>query len=258
MSPNGARSHRESMFDSVGHIISETMAEFGGLPADLLSPSMAFTAINESFAARGLQAQQSRQGRVEQVISLAPTSRDMALPPQVVMPLWLEMKIANPPYTTWRYIPWVNQPLIEESRERSDLRCSFYRNAQTRFWHLTLSYDPVSAAHQLWHAPDPLLVSSDRDTVPIEKSFATMFKWDAVVNLVPKILMRAANLPEDRQLNSGQITALTATVQHAQAELRDKWSDLWVARNHQSKEQRGRARRSIIAKNSFPTARRTY
>jgi len=246
------------MFQTIGHLISELMSDFGGLPAELLSPKQAFEALNESFAARGLQAQQSPQGRTESALPLTLGSRDVPLPPTVQIPLWLEMKTAAAPYTTWTYVPWVNQAIIEESRTRGDLRCSFYRDANTKFWHLVLSYDPIQVAHQLWHAGDVGLVANSTDTIPFETTFAVMFKLDAQISLIPKILQRWSNLPEDRLPNSAQLAALNATLVHAQSEVKEKWEPLWFNRNRAGKEQRGRARRPILGRGFSGAFRRTY
>jgi hypothetical protein len=247
------------MFDSIGHLISEILHSFGSLPAELLNAENVFEGTNESLAARGVMAQQSPQARLIKVLPLFVTQRDTVLNSEVAVPLWLEMKLGTAPYETWSFVHWVNQPVLEESRLRGDRRCSFYREANTGFWHLLLSYDPLQVQHRLWHSADVKLVELTTDTLsPLFRKFAVMFKYDIQINVVPGIMMRSSVLPEERQLTAMQIGALNSVVAHAQQQLETKWNQMWELELRAGKEVRGRFRRRLVTHGYAPFVRRTY
>jgi hypothetical protein len=247
------------MFDNVGQLISELLSSFGSLPPELLGPKNCFEAINDSLAARGLMQQQSSEGRSLSVLPISLSARDTPLSAVVQTFLWLEIKVANAPYETYQPVIWVPQPVLEESRVRGDMRCSTYKDAQTGFWHLTLSYDPVNVPHRVWHAGDSVLATTTGDAIPLMTKFAPMIKFDAQLNLIPGILMRNAQLPEDQQMSAALIAGLNATASHAQNELTKKngWNDMFEYDSRAGKEVKGRMRRPILAR-GMAVPRRTY
>lgn len=228
------------------------------MPPELLGPKNCFEAINDSLAARGLMQQQSSQGRGLSILPVSLSARDTVLSAAVQTFLWLEVKVANAPYETYQFVHWVPQPTLEEARVRGDMRCSTYKDGQTGFTHLVLSYDPTSLPHRVWHAGDFALATTTGDAIPLMNKFAPMIKFDAQIGLIPGIMMRNALLPEDQQMGSAMIGALNAIASHAQAELQNKWDKMFEYDIRAGKEVRGRARRPILARGFAPSRGRTY
>lgn len=247
------------MFETPAHIVNEVMDSFGELPPEILSVKHVVNGLTESFADRGLSAQQSSAGRLSSLLSLPSlTERDTRLDAAVSMPLSVERRVGSSPRETWVFVHYVDPNVLEESRLRGDSRCSFYRDADNRKWHLTLTYDPSGIEHRLWYWADPAAITSLTDPLFHPSRFGVMFKYDTQIHVVPPMLMRAANLPEDGQLTSSQLNAINTVLAHAKSELEKPggWNDKYEIEIRSDKAVRGRMRRPILARGvGYP---RTY
>lgn len=240
------------MYDTIAHLVSEVLQDFGSLPVELLHPEHVMKGLAKALALRGLSTQQSREGRFTKVVPLTLNSRDSLLAgaPDMALPLYVERQVGVTPNESWMWIAPINQAVLDESRMRGDVRCSFYKEATNSQWHLLLSYDPSGSNHRLWYYTDPGVIQTLGGPLPIPARFAPMIQYDTIINCVPGVLMRAANLPEERQLNSGQLGAIKALLGHAQGELTkdDGWNELFKIENNRERATRGRMMRPILGR----------
>ncbi len=247
------------MYDNLGNLVSELLRSFG-LTQEFIQPQDCFEAINDgSLFKRGLAAQQSSEGRGLSVVPLTLSTRESTLPANVTAFLWLEAKVSNAPYETFQFVHWVPKPVLEEARTRGDMRCSTHRDGKTGLLRLTLSYDPSSVLHRVWHAEDFALATGDEDPIPILKKFAPMIKFDAQLYLCSRVVMRNGLLPQEQQLSAAAIAGINAIAAYARGELEreDGWNDMYEYHIRAGKEVRGRPRRRILASGFIPV-RRTY
>lgn len=244
------------MYDTIAHLVSDIYSSFGSPSLEILAPKYIVEALAESFALRGLTSQQSAEGRYNKQVPIVVNSRDTLLSQaaDIALPSYVERRVGSDPFVTWVYVPSCDKSLLEEARGRGEERCAFYRAGDGR-WRLMLSDNPTGTTYRLFYYADPAIIATLEDPLPLPVRFATMFKYDTQINVVPGMMARAAQLPEESQLNSAQLQAISAVLGHANAGL-EKWEPLFKRELEGNKTPRGRFRRSLLAR-GVPV-RRTY
>lgn len=237
------------MFDSIATIMTEVYRAYGNPAREYLDPSDIASATWEVFARYGLIAQQSEYERATRSVFLPLNSRDSRITQaqDIMAPSFLERRIGLSPNESWDWIPTVGLEDIEDQRDYGrEAACTFYRDENRQF-RLRLSYDPISITHRLWYFSNPGVPNSPGEPLPLPARFGFMFMHKAIVNTAPKYLARAANLPIDKQLNSGQLGAISSVVGHSQGELQS-WEKLWKKEIDSDRSPGGRNRRSLIGR----------
>ena len=245
------------MYDTISNLVSEVMSSLGSPSLEILHPKHVVEALSESFALRGLTAQQSAEGRYNKSVPIVVNSRDTLLSQaaDIALPSYVERRAGSDPFVTWVYVPSCDKSLLEEARGRGEERCAFYRAGDGR-WRLMLSDNPTGITYRLNYYSDPAIIATLEDPLPLPIRFATMFKYDTQINVVPGMMSRAAQLPPESQLNSAQLQAISAVLAHASTGL-EKWEPLWKRELEGNKNPRGRFRRSLLS-HGGPMIRRTY
>ena len=234
------------MFDTFKLLISEVYGRLGHLPGEYLSPEDIAAAVEETFALRGLSAQQSPQGRIGKIVPLNANTRDVALSnaPDILLPSWVERKLGTEPNERYEVLPSYGQAYLEAVRNRGEFGCAFWRDDNG--WRVTLSYNPTGYVHRLHYYGAPVIMGSLDDEIPLPKHFFFFFADTATKLTIKRVLGRNMALPFDRQLASGQLEMLGAIAAACIAG-EDEWKPMFKNELEASKNPAGRQRRPILA-----------
>lgn len=187
-------------------------------------------------------------------IDFIPQTRDFALDNAVgiVVPAWVERQWVNSPtpFDYWHYVPVCNLADLESSRLRGQDRCSFYvEDGQMR---IKLSYQPLENllwTYRLWYTVSPFGVEALNDTAldaqltSIPQNFFPLVSGMAELEVIPTMMIRAAQLPEP---NKALMEAWQARQVYLTAKVAE-WSErfkMWAYGNRGAR--RGRRRRTIL------------
>jgi hypothetical protein len=233
------------MFDSLAHLISDTSQALGHPNREHLDPEDLTRAVFETLALYGLDSAHSETSRRSKSIPVNLNARETVLynAENILLPSYLERKIGNEPTETWDWLPHIRRASLESARQAGRAFCSFQRVDEG--WQVTVTYDPVGTEHRLWYYSDPIVPQTKDDPLPLPSRFGFMFTARSVINAVPMMLMRAANLPEEQRLTSNHLQAIDAAVGHANSVI-EAYEPLWNKEKRSDLNARGRMRRPLV------------
>lgn len=233
------------MFETLALLISDTSQALGHPNREHLDPEDLTRAVFQTLALYGLDSAHSETSRRSKSALVNLNSRESMLynVPDILLPAYLERKIGQQPTEEWDWLPHIRRASLESTRRAGRAFCSFTR--LTEGWQVALSYDPTDTEHRLWYYSDPIVPQTKDDPLPLPPRFGFMFTARSVINAVPMMLMRAANLPEEQRLNSAQLQAIDAALAHADNQIRE-YEPLWNKEKRGDLNARGRNRRPLV------------
>lgn len=211
------------MFDSLAVLQTEVDQRLGHLDRKYCDPEDVTAAAIETLAYYGLQAQQSQYGRVSKVVEFNPTSRNAPVnkASDMAVPSYLEVRVTTTPNERWERIHTTHPSLLGDNVAR---RVAWDRDANGL--RLLFNYDPTGTGpYRLHFYSDPEIAQALTDPLGLPTRYGFLFTHKTILNLVTTIMNRAAQLPEDEQLNSGQLNAISAQISHSKAQVK-----MWEAR----------------------------
>jgi hypothetical protein len=217
----------------------------GHLDAKYLNPEDVTAAAIETLAYYSLDAQQSQYGRVGKVVEFQPRSRSapVSKAADMAVPSYVERRVGYPPNERWQWIPATHPSALFETQE---LRCAWERG--TNGLKLLFNYDPSGwGPYRLHYYADPEFAKALDSPLGLPKRFGFLFTHATILNAVTTVMNRAAQLPEDEQLNANQLNAISAQIGHSQAQV-NKWEPLWKGEKDADKAPRGRNRRPVLGR----------
>lgn len=231
------------MFDSLAVLQTEVDRALGHLDRKYLDPEDCTAAAIETLAYYGLQSQQSQYGRVSRVVEFNPTSRNAPVgkASEMAVPSYLEYRVTTAPNERWERIHTTHPSLLGEIEAR---RCAWDRDSNGL--RLLFNYDPTGTGpYRLHFYSDPEIAQALTDPLGLPTRYGFLFTHATILNVITTVMNRAAQLPEDEQLNSGQLGAISAQISHSDAQVK-KWEALRKTELDAERAPKGRNRRPVL------------
>lgn len=231
------------MFDSLAILQTEVDQRLGHLDRKFLDSEDTTAAAIETLAFYGLQSQQSQYGRVSRVVEFNPTSRNapVSKASEMAVPSYLERRVTTGEFERWERIHTTHPSLLGENASR---RCAWDRDGDGL--RLLFNYDPTGTGpYRLHFYSDAEIAQALTDPLGLPTRYGYLFTHATILNVITTVMNRAAQLPEDEQLNSGQLNAISAQISHSQTQV-EKWEALRKTELNAERAPKGRNRKPVL------------